>query len=175
MKIYYQLEGPAFNGGIGILPISLKLVYTPTKVPLYSLPLLYDEIKETHCLDLIIQGPITDESSAEGLSWLTPKLISEGYFISYLTHMNEGLPSIIFTQYVLNTDIHILRRKKDLNWIKGNTIIILKDKAITELRMSRKLLLDANVKSKIMFDETLISKNLILEEGVYDLIPYGGI
>ena len=174
MKIYYQLEEPTFNGGLGVLPVSIKLTYTPTKIPLYSLPLLYDKIKETNCLDLIIDGPITDEVSLEGLSWLTPKLISEGYFISYHTNIEEILPSVIFTRYIFDANLHILRRRKDIGGLKENVIIILTDKTIPEFKMSRMLLLKNNIKAKVMFDERGIDRKLILEEGLYDIHPYGG-
>ena len=170
MKIYCESLVTMFNGGLGILPTSIVAKIDPHKPPL-SLNLFYEQVKAIGCIDLIIIGPINEESK-EGLSWLTPKLISEGYFISYFTDMAETLPDVIFTQYIFNAHYDALRRRKDLKGLGDKAIIILRDDSIDKLKASRYVLLQAGVRSKIMFDEKLISKEMLIMDGIYDLYPY---
>jgi len=170
MKIYCDNIIKKFNSGLGILPTSIIVKINPHKPPV-SLELFYDMIKVEGCIDLIIVGPINEESK-QGLSWLTPKLISEGYFISYFTDINERLPNIIFTQYIFDAQYDSLRRRNDLKGLGNKAIIILREDNLSRLMAARQTLLKTEVNSKIMFDKGLLDEQILIDHKVYDLYPY---
>uniref|UniRef100_A0A6M3JIR2 Uncharacterized protein n=1 Tax=viral metagenome TaxID=1070528 RepID=A0A6M3JIR2_9ZZZZ len=156
---------------VGFLPISLLIEVDPSYPPI-SLENMYINIRESGCRDIIIVGNI-DSGSCLVLSWLTVKLISEGFFITLVLNMGGVIPNIIVHKHVFKATLEtIVKLKGQFESLTEKTIVIIQEGEIKKLLSAITILRRGKCKSRIMFDESLVDKNLLIEGGVFDVYPY---
>jgi len=156
-----------FNNGLGFFPVSLFIDFYPDNS--VNLNDLYNTITSfNNVQDIIFRENVSN--NLETLSWVTPKLISEGYYISLFSN------NFVDVNYnrLITTITHPNQFRKNIKFISvltQNDIIILDFDDPNFVILTKKLLLKYEIKSKILFNSVKISVSEILNLKIYDMYP----
>jgi len=159
-----------FNNGLGFFPVSLFIDFYPTDP--VELNDLYNTITSfNNVQDIIFRENI--DNNLETLSWVTPKLISEGYYISLFSN------NFVDVNYnrLITTITHPNQFRKNLKLMSAltqNDIIILDFYDANYISLTKKILLKHEIKSKILFNSVKIPASELLYLKIYDMYPLGG-
>jgi len=158
-----------YNNGIGNYPVSMIIdFYEDEEVNVKD---LYNTIKANEYIKDIIFRENTAVNE-ETLSWVTPKLISEGYFVSIYS---DTLP---YTSYnrLITTITHPNLIRKNIKFLQALTdrdLIILDVDSLDYIIFCRKLLLKSQIKTKVMFNSYKVDSNKVIDAYIYDILPIG--
>ena len=158
-----------FNKGLGRLPVSIIVdFYDDESVnidDLYHTIKLMDDIR-----DIIFRENTPTNKNV--LSWVTPKLISEGYFVSIFS--DTFIP--ISYNRLITTIYHPNEIRKNINFLQKlikMDIIILDVDSIDHLILCRKLLLKSQIEAMVMFNSTKVLCSQTIDAKIYDIAPIG--
>lgn len=161
-----------WSDGLGLSPVSLfiELVqHDETKYHERSLEDVDGFIKDAGTSDVIIYGEVT--TYADGLAWLTPKLIADGVFTTVVTDIREQANAYTVasrTVHKMNKDNHKLLKYVKL---RDLDIILIEADTIKELLALRSVRLSNSAENITLFNSNLVSKDDALEAGVTELYP----
>lgn len=170
--INYSIE---FNEGIGAFPVSLFLEVGDKIKNIFD---IWDRVQEMNCRDVIFYGNI--EGNIHEINFINSRLISNGFHTSVIckSKLMEKLVAsriiVLFTADVKNVTFF----KNKINEFKNlseNDILIIEPMRMKECLFVRQYLINNNIKAKVMINlKNDITKEKLLENGVYDLYIYDG-
>ena len=156
-----------FNVGLGFKPVSLFIdFFEDEKVSEID---LYDTIRETEGVtDVIFRENV--EVNTDALFWVSPRLISEGYFVSVFSN---DLPQFAYNRLisVIPHPNEIRKNLKTLTALTKNDILVANVDTVDFLIFTRKLILNQNIQAKVMFNINKLHEEDLLSKGVYDIFP----
>jgi len=159
-----------FNKGLGRLPVSIIVdFYEDESVNIDD---LYDTIKSMGDIRDIIFRESTS-ANEKVLSWVTPKLISGGYFVSVFS--NTLFQQLNYNR-LITTIYHPNEIRKNINFLQKlikMDIIILDVDSIDHLILCRKLLLKSQIEAMVMFNSTKVLCSQAIDAKIYDIAPIG--
>ena len=157
-----------FNKGLGRLPVSIIVdFYEDESVDIDD---LYDTIKSMGDIRDIIFRENTSVNE-KVLSWVTPKLIAEGYFVSVFS--NTLFQQLNYNR-LITTIYHPNETKKCFNFLQRlikMDVIILDVGSIDHLIFCRKLLLKSQMEAMVMFNSAKVLCDQVIDAKIYDITP----
>lgn len=156
-----------FNSGLGFFPVSIIIDFyedeSVSRDDLYNTINSIDGPK-----DIIFRENTT--TNIETLSWVIPRLIAEGYFVSIYS---DSLPHINYNR-LITTITHPNQIKKNVKFLQALTdrdIIILNVDSVDHIMFSKKLLIQSQINSRVMFNSFTVLESYVIDAKIYDIIP----
>jgi len=160
-----------YNYGLSIYPVSVFVnIKNTITIDSYDITNLYEDITKTELNDIIIYGDIL--FNPEILKWFISRLYYDNYNVSIFS--NENMIDFDSNLILCIGYKYTLKNKDMFETLEPRDQIILNIDNIQFLKRARQVLINNGTRAKIFFSTKAISKEIVLENKIYDLLPYDG-